>query len=160
MPVGEAKRILLVEDSPYDAELVAAALDEHGLADELAVARDGQEALDYLFRRGDYVGRSGGDPAVVLLDMRLPGVDGLEVLGKLKGDEALRSIPVVMLTSSREGRDVVRSYELGANAYVVKPIDFQEYAEVVGRSGQFWVSVNQPPPPKTERRALIRTRNA
>jgi CheY-like chemotaxis protein len=147
----EVGRILLVEDSPNDVELTLTALAESRLANEVVVARDGEEALDYLYRRGAYQGRSNGNPAVVLLDLKLPKLDGLEVLHQVKADPALRSIPVVMLTSSREERDLVRSYDLGVNAYVVKPVEFAEFAASLKEVGLFWAVVNQPPAGSVER---------
>jgi CheY-like chemotaxis protein len=144
--MADLKPILLVEDSPKDLELTLAALAKSQLANEVVVARDGAEALDYLYGRGAFQGRSNGNPAVVLLDLKLPKVDGLEVLEKLKGDPALRNTPVVMLTSSREERDVVRSYELGVNAFVVKPVAFQEFFEAIQDLGVFWAILNEPPP--------------
>jgi CheY-like chemotaxis protein len=140
------KRILLVEDSPYDVELIIAALDENNFASEVVVTRDGEEALDYLYRRGAYKQQPEGNPAVVLLDLKMPKVDGLEVLQQIKADPALKAIPVVMLTSSREEQDLVSSYRLGVNAYVVKPLKFSEYVEAIKRVGQFWGALNQPPP--------------
>ena len=142
----DLKRILLAEDSDADVELTLTALDEHHLANEVVVVHDGQEALDYLYRRGSYQGRSVGNPAVVLLDLKMPKVDGLEVLRQIKGDEALRNIPVVMLTSSREEQDLVSSYRLGVNGYVVKPVDFSQFVEAVKELGMFWAVVNEPPP--------------
>src|SRR3954465_10749602 len=144
--MNEQKRILLVDDSENDVELTLTALDEGNLANDVAVCRDGAEALDYLFRRGAYVGRGLGNPAVVLLDLKLPKVDGLEVLERVKNDPELRSVPVVMLTSSREEQDLVRSYQAGANAYVVKPVDFQQFVEAVKQIGTFWIMHNEPPP--------------
>ena len=144
--MADLKPILLVEDSPKDLELTLAALAKSQLANEVVVARDGAEALDYLYGRGAHTGRGDGNPAVVLLDLKLPKVDGLEVLEKLKGDPALRNTPVVMLTSSREERDVVRSYELGVNAFVVKPVAFQEFFEAIQDLGVFWAILNEPPP--------------
>jgi CheY-like chemotaxis protein len=144
--MADLKPILLVEDSPKDLELTLAALAKSQLANEVVVARDGAEALDFLYARGAFQGRSNGNPAVVLLDLKLPKVDGLEVLEKLKGDPALRNTPVVMLTSSREERDVVRSYELGVNAFVVKPVAFQEFFEAIQDLGVFWAILNEPPP--------------
>ena len=138
--------ILLVEDNPKDLELTLAALERCQLANEIIVARDGAEALDYLYSRGIYQERDNGDPAVVLLDLKLPKVDGLEVLAKIKADAMRRQIPVVMLTSSREERDVVRSYELGVNAFVVKPVDFSEFFEAIQDLGMFWAILNEPPP--------------
>ncbi len=142
----ELKRILLVEDNPNDIELTLAALAENRLANEVVVVRDGEEALDYLYRRGIFKMRTEGYPAVVLLDLKLPKLDGLEVLEQIKADEKLRSMPVVMLTSSREEQDLVRSYKLGVNAYVVKPVDFYEFVEAIKELGLFWAVINQPPP--------------
>jgi CheY-like chemotaxis protein len=139
-------RILLVEDDPNDVELTLSALTESHLANEVVVARDGEEALDYLFRRGTYASRGEANPAVMLLDLKLPKVDGLEVLERVKADPHLRAIPVVVLTSSREEQDLVRSYHLGTNAYVVKPVDFHEFVEAVRELGLFWAVVNHPPP--------------
>ena len=144
--MAELKRILLVEDARHDVELITAALAEHHLANEVIIARDGQQALDYLFREGQYSERTDGNPAVVLLDLRLPKVDGLEVLARIKADVELKVIPVVMLTSSREDQDLAKSYNLGVNAYVVKPINFQEFVEAIKQVGLFWAVLNQPPP--------------
>ena len=144
--MADVKRILLVEDSPNDIELTLAALAETHLANEVVVARDGEEALDYLYRRGMFQLREPGQPAVVLLDLKLPKVDGLEVLAQLKADPALKVVPVVMLTSSHEERDLVRSYNLGVNAYVVKPVDFQQFVDAVKELGAFWAIINEPPP--------------
>jgi CheY-like chemotaxis protein len=144
--LSELKRILLVEDSTNDIDLTLAALGEINLANEVVVVRDGQEALDFLYRRGAYAGREAGLPAVVLLDLKLPKVDGLEVLGQIKGDLALRTLPVVMLTSSREEVDVARSYGRGVNAYVVKPVLFPEFVAALKELGLFWAVINQPPP--------------
>ncbi len=142
----ELRRILLVEDNPNDVEMVLDGLSEYNLANEVVVARDGVEALDYLFRRSEFAGREEGNPAVVLLDLKLPRVDGVEVLKTIKEDEQLKFIPVVVLTSSREERDLVESYRLGVNAYVVKPVDFQEFARAVKELGVFWAVINEPPP--------------
>lgn len=144
--MSELKRILLVEDSANDVALTLAAFQEVHLANEVVVARDGQAALDYLFREGEHAGRTGGPPAVVLLDLKLPKVDGLQVLQRIKGDAELRSVPVVMLTSSREERDLTRSYGLGVNAYVVKPVSFPDFVTALKELGLFWAVVNQPPP--------------
>ena len=144
--MADLRPILLVEDNPRDLELTLEALRRCQLANDIVIARDGAEALDYLCRRGPYVDRDAGDPAVVLLDLKLPKFDGLEVLGHVKADPALRQIPVVMLTSSREERDVVRSYELGVNAFVVKPVDFSEFFEAIQDLGMFWAILNEPPP--------------
>jgi CheY-like chemotaxis protein len=140
------KRILLVEDSDRDVELTLAALDEYNLANEVVVARDGAEALDYLFQRGKFTAHGNGLPVVVLLDLKMPKVDGLEVLRLMKGEARFKSIPVVMITSSREEQDLVKSYELGVNAYVVKPVDFQKFVESIKQIGFFWALVNEPPP--------------
>ncbi len=142
----ELKRILLVEDNQYDVELILAALAENNLNSEVMIARDGAEALNYLYLRGPSELPPESYPAVVLLDVKLPKIDGLEVLERIKSDPALKSIPVVMLTSSREEQDLVRSYSLGANAYVVKPVDFKEFAEALKQVGLFWGVTNQPPP--------------
>jgi CheY-like chemotaxis protein len=144
--VNEIKRILLVEDSANDIELTLGALEENHLANEVVVVRDGAEALDFLYKRGVFKLRKNGNPAVVLLDLKLPRVDGLEVLKQLKADPDLRTVPVVMLTSSREEQDLVRSYNLGVNAYVVKPVDFKEFVTALRELGLFWAVINQPPP--------------
>lgn len=140
------KRILLAEDSPQDIELTLAALEEHNLANEVVIARDGSEALDYLYNRGKFASHANGLPAVVLLDLKMPRVDGLEVLRVMKSDLALKSVPVVMITSSREEQDLVRSYQLGVNAYVVKPVDFQKFVQSIKQIGFFWALINEPPP--------------
>ncbi len=140
------KPILLVEDNPKDLELTLVALEKTQLANEVITLRDGAEALDYLFRRGQYESRAEGNPAVILLDLKLPKVDGLQVLEKIKEDPGLRSVPVVMLTSSREEKDLVRSYNLGVNAYVVKPVGFREFIEAISDLGVFWAVLNEPPP--------------
>jgi len=139
-------RILLVEDDPRDVELTMTALADYNLSNEVVVAHDGEEALDYLYCRGKFQGRTGWDPAVMLLDLKLPKVDGLEVLEKVKSDEKLRVIPVVVLTSSREEKDMVTSYKLGVNAYVVKPVDFHEFVNAIKELGVFWAIINEPPP--------------
>jgi CheY-like chemotaxis protein len=141
----ELKRILLAEDNPNDVELTLNALTEYNLANEVVVTGDGAEALDYLYRRGEYKMRAEGNPAVVLLDLKMPKVDGLEVLKQIKSDEKLKSIPVVVLTSSREERDLVESYKLGTNAYVVKPVDFKEFMAAIKHLGAFWAVLNEPP---------------
>ena len=140
------KRILLAEDNDRDVELTLAALDEYKLANEVVVARDGAEALDYLHGRGKFSGHANGLPVVIMLDLKMPKVDGLEVLRAIRGDVRLKSLPVVMITSSREEQDLVRSYELGVNAYVVKPVDFQKFVDSIKQVGAFWAVVNEPPP--------------
>ena len=142
----ELKRILLVEDSSKDVELTLAALEEHNLANEVVVVHDGAEALEYLYRTGKYKDLPAANPAVVLLDLKMPKVDGLEVLRRMKSDAKLAKIPVVMLTSSAQERDVVESYQLGVNAYVVKPVAFQEFIDAVRNLGLFWAVLNEPPP--------------
>src|SRR5919202_4868152 len=144
--MADLKPILLVEDSPKDVELTLAALAKSQLANEVVVARDGAEAHDYLMSRGAYATRLPGYPAVVLLDIKLPKVDGIEVLAEIKRQAATRHVPVVMLTSSREESDLVRSYELGVNAFVVKPVGFREFFEAVQDLGVFWAILNEPPP--------------
>jgi DNA-binding response OmpR family regulator len=139
-------RILIVEDDPNDVELTLTALDEYNLANEVVVTRDGEEALDYLYCRGDFKTRLNGNPAVLLLDLKLPKRDGLEVLQQIKSDEKLKVIPVVVLTSSHEEKDVVASYKLGVNAYVVKPVDFHEFVNAVKELGIFWAVINESPP--------------
>jgi CheY-like chemotaxis protein len=139
-------RILMVEDDPKDVELTLTALGDYNLANEVIVTRDGEQALDYLYYRGDYKTRSRGNPAVMLLDLKLPKVDGLEVLKQIKSDGALRMIPVVVLTSSKEEKDMVASYKLGVNAYVVKPVDFHEFVNAIKELGVFWAVINEPPP--------------
>jgi CheY-like chemotaxis protein len=144
--MAELKRILLAEDSPKDVELTLTALEEHNLANEVVVVNDGAEALDYLYRRGKFALRADVNPAVVLLDLKMPKVDGLEVLRTIKKDDSLKRIPVVILTSSREEKDLVESYKLGVNAYVVKPVDFQQFVQAVKELGVFWAVINEPPP--------------
>ena len=140
------KRILLAEDNENDVELTLAALGEHNLANEVIVVRDGAEALDYLFCRGKYAGHANGLPVVVMLDLKMPKVDGLEVLNQMRANQELRHVPVVMVTSSREEQDLVRSYQLGVNAYVVKPVDFQQFVASIKQIGFFWAVINEPPP--------------
>jgi CheY-like chemotaxis protein len=140
------KRILLVEDSLNDIDLTLAALSEHHLANKVDVVRDGSEALDYLRARGKFSGRDGGLPAVVLLDIKMPRMDGLEVLRRMKADSVMKAVPVVMLSSSKEEPDLARSYALGANAYVVKPVDFQQFLDAIKQLGAFWAVLNEPPP--------------
>jgi CheY-like chemotaxis protein len=144
--MADLRPILLVEDNLKDIELTLAALAKCQLANDIVVARDGAEALDYLYCRGQHRERLPGDPAVVLLDLKLPKVDGLEVLSKIKSDGQMRSVPVVMLTSSREESDLVRSYELGVNAFVVKPVDFNAFFEAIQDLGMFWGVLNETPP--------------
>jgi CheY-like chemotaxis protein len=140
------KPILLVEDDKRDLELTLIALERSQLANEVVVVRDGEQALDYLNRNGDHAGRTEGNPAVILLDLKLPKVNGLEVLQSVRATEALRSVPVVMLTSSHEETDVLRSYELGVNAYVVKPVEFKQFVAAIAELGVFWAVLNEPPP--------------
>ena len=139
------KKILLAEDNPFDLELALAGLAEYRLTNEVVVARDGAETLDYLKRRGQFADRPIGGPMVILLDLKMPKVDGLDVLRQIKSDPALRTIPIVVLTSSREEQDVVESYNLGVNAYVVKPVAFDKFVEVVKQIGLFWVLTNEVP---------------
>ena len=150
--MNEFGRILLVEDDPKDIDLTLTALEEYKLANEVVVVRDGAEALDYLHTRGNYRSRARENPAVVLLDLKLPKVDGLEVLQQIRSDETLKLIPVVVLTSSHEERDMVASYKLGVNAYVVKPVNFHEFVNAVKELGVFWALINQPPPGSVARR--------
>jgi CheY-like chemotaxis protein len=144
--IAEIRRILLVEDNSNDIQLTLAALAEHNLANEVVVLRDGVEALDYLLSRGRFRDRPDGPPAFVLLDLKMPRMGGMEVLREMKADERLRLIPVIMLTSSREERDLLESYQLGVNAYVVKPVDFQHFVEAVKQIGAFWAVLNEPAP--------------
>lgn len=138
--------ILLVEDNPNDAELALHALKESKLANHIEWLQDGAEALDYLFGIGAYAGRDlNTQPRVILLDLKLPKVDGLEVLKRIKSDDHTRTIPVVVMTSSREESDIVESYKLGVNSYIVKPVDFDRFAEAVRALGMYWVLLNQPP---------------
>jgi CheY-like chemotaxis protein len=139
-------RILMVEDDPKDVELTLTALEDYNLANEVIVVGDGEKALDYLHHRGEFQMRSGENPAVMLLDLKLPKVDGLEVLRHVKSDEKLKLIPVVVLTSSKEERDMITSYKLGVNAYVVKPVDFHEFVNAIKELGAFWAVINEPPP--------------
>ena len=147
------KRILLVEDNERDIELTLAALEENNLANEVVVVRDGAEALDYLHGRGKFAGHANGLPVVVLLDLKMPKVDGLEVLRQMRAGDLLKHVPVVMITSSREEQDLVKSYQLGVNAYVVKPVDFQQFVSSVKEIGFFWAIVNEPPPGTLKRRS-------
>jgi len=147
----DLKRILLVEDNPSDIELTLTALEEQNLANEVVSVNDGEEALDYLYKRGRFAQRPDGNPACVLLDLKMPKVDGLEVLRQMKGDPQLKLIPVIMLTSSREERDLIDSYKLGVNAYVVKPVDFHEFLDAIKNLGVFWAILNEPPPGSIEK---------
>jgi len=138
--------ILLVEDNLNDIELILAALKQNRVANEVAVARHGGEALDYLYRRGEFQNRETGNPVVVFLDLKMPKVDGLEVLQQLKGDETMKMIPVVIFTSSREESDIIKGYQLGANAYVVKPMEYEQFSSTIRDLGTFWAHLNEPPP--------------
>jgi DNA-binding response OmpR family regulator len=149
--INKLGRILMVEDDRKDVELTLTALEEYNLANEVIVTRDGEQALDYLYCRGEYKTRSSGNPAVMLLDLKLPKVDGLEVLKQIKSDGELRMIPVVVLTSSKEEKDMVASYKLGVNAYVVKPVDFHEFVNAIKELGVFWAVINEPPPGSVRR---------
>jgi len=140
------RKILLVDDSHLDREMALEALRQYHLANEVVPLRDGVEALDYLYCRDQFAGRTGPEPALILLDLKMPRVDGLEVLRQIKGDPVLKVIPVVMMTSSREEHDVIRSYQLGVNAYVVKPLSFHEFVEAIKALGAFWLVLNEPPP--------------
>jgi CheY-like chemotaxis protein len=140
------KRILLAEDCPQDVEMTLAALSEHQLTTEIVVVSDGEQALDFMFARGAFTTRSPGNPMLVLLDLKMPKIDGLEVLHTIKSNHRLHTTPVVMLTSSREEQDVLRSYQSGTNAYVVKPVDFPAFLQAVHQLGTFWMNVNEPPP--------------
>ena len=143
--ITDVPTILIAEDNANDLELTLAALQDNGLTNEVVAVRDGAEAIDYLEQRGRFAGRSGDNPVLVLLDLKMPKVDGLEVLRHIKRNAALRAIPVVMLTSSREESDLIHSYELGVNGYVVKPVDFSEFMNAVRRLGGFWAVVNEVP---------------
>ena len=145
----KSKMILLVEDNPSDVGLTQRARAKSRIANELVVVEDGQEALDYLFGQGPYTGREAGDaPALVLLDLKLPGVDGLEVLRQIRADPRTRRLPVVILTTSKEEQDVAQSYDLGANSYIRKPVDFTQFAQAVAHLGLYWLVLNEPAPPK------------
>jgi CheY-like chemotaxis protein len=146
MTMPTLKRILLVEDNENDLELTLTALSECHLGNEVDVTRDGAEALDYMFQRGNFSDRNEEPPCVILLDLKMPRVDGLEVLRQLKSDRTLRHVPIVMLTSSREERDLVHSYDLGVNGFVVKPVNFGQFVEAIRAVGMFWAIVNEPPP--------------
>ena len=138
-------RILMVEDDPKDVELTLTALEDYNLANEVVVVHDGEEALDYLFCRGKFAGRSSDNPAVMLLDLKLPKVDGMEVLKQIKSDARTKTIPVVIMTSSKEERDLAAGYNLGANSYIQKPVDFEQFRETVKSVGLYWLVINQPP---------------
>ena len=140
----EQIEILLVEDNPFDAELTLRGLKEENLVNRIVWVRGGEEALDYVFRRGAYAERKGKQPRLVLLDLKMPRVDGIEVLKTMKGDERTRRIPVTIMTSSQEESDVVRSYDLGANSYVVKPVDFTHFARIARQAGIYWLAINRP----------------
>lgn len=145
MIADDMVEILLVEDNPHDVELTLRAFRQSKLANRIDVVRDGEEALAYLFRTGPYADRADGNPRVMLLDLKLPKIDGLEVLRRVRGDDQLRSLPVVVLTTSREDRDVVESYKLGVNSFIVKPVDFSQFTDVVQQLGLYWLVLNQPP---------------
>jgi CheY-like chemotaxis protein len=149
----ELKRILLVEDDPRDIELTLEALTENSLVNEVHVVRDGEEAVDYLNQTGRFANRSPGNPAVILLDLKLPKLDGVEVLRIVRGDARLKMIPVVVLTSSRQDRDIVETYKLGVNAYVVKPVNFTDFITAVKQIGLFWAIINEPPPGSLDNRS-------
>jgi len=140
------KRILLAEDDLKDVELTVNALNEHNLANDILIARDGAEALDYLYRRGVFAQEPEGNPIVILLDLKMPKMDGIQVLRQIKSDKNLQTIPVVILTSSRESQDLQTCYQLGVNAYVVKPVKFADFVEAVREIGMFWALINEPPP--------------
>ena len=143
--MNEIKRILLVEDDPKDVELTLTALEEYQLSNGIDIARDGEEALNYLYCRGNFKTRDDRNPAVVILDLKLPKISGLDVLRQIRADEKMRMMPVVILTSSREEQDLIASYKLGVNAYVVKPVDFHQFIEAVKTLGIFWVALNEAP---------------
>ena len=153
MPASSLRPILLAEDNPNDVELVVTALKDARLLNEIVTVGDGAQALDYLFRRGPYAGRNGLSPAVIMLDLKMPKVDGREVLRQIRDHPELRTVPVVVLTSSREESDLMQSYQLGVNAYVVKPVVFEEFAAAVGKLGFFWALLNEPPPEKAKETA-------
>ncbi len=149
--ITDLKRILLAEDDPRDVELILEALGDYNLAHEVVVAYDGEEALDYLYNRGNFRDRHDGNPAVVLMDLKMPKVSGMEVLRQIRADDKMKMIPVVILTSSREEQDWIESYKLGVNAYVVKPVDFHEFVNAVKELGVFWAVINEPPPGSTRK---------
>src|SRR5271154_1638845 len=141
-----AKHILLAEDDPRDAKLTVTALEAHHLPNQIFVVSDGEAVLDYLYCEGKFKGREGGNPVMLLLDLKMPKIDGLEVLKVMKADKRLKTIPIVMLTSSRETPDLTECYDHGVNAYVVKPVNFDEFSKAVNQLGVFWMLVNEPPP--------------
>jgi len=145
----ELKRILIVDDSPKDVELTIEALSEKNLANEVVVAEDGVEALDYLNRRNKFADFDNGNPVVILLDIKMPRMDGIELLRIIRADPMFKLIPVIMVTSSREERDLVESYKLGANSYVVKPVDIFQFIDAIKTLGQYWAIINEPPPPRS-----------
>ena len=142
----EVRRILIVDDSPNDVLLAIKTLKKNNLANEIDVAKDGEEALDYLYKRGKYDGRENVNPAVIVMDIKMPKVNGIEVLKDIRSNPEFKLIPVIMLTSSGKQKDLVESYKLGANAYVVKPVDIAQFMEAIKVLGQFWAVINQPPP--------------
>lgn len=146
MGVTDPVEILLVEDNPDDVELALYAFRRSQIANHIQVARDGEEALAYLFRTGPFANRKNDIPRMMLLDLKMPKIDGLEVLRRVRADSELQTLPVVVMTSSREDRDLIESYKLGVNSYIVKPIDFAQFADVVEQLGMYWVVLNQPPP--------------
>jgi CheY-like chemotaxis protein len=141
----ETVEILLVEDSPLDAELAMRGLKEHKLANNVIWVKDGEQALDYVYRRGKFEGRQGSGPRLILLDLKMPKVDGIQVTRIIKGDETTRHIPIVIMTSSKEERDISQSYSLGANSYIVKPLDFESLANVASQAGYYWLAINRVP---------------
>lgn len=146
MAADNLNRILIVEDNVNDLELTVDALSEHNLANYIDTVRDGEEALNYLFRRDKYANRPNGNPVVILLDLKLPKISGIEVLKELKSDNSLKMIPVVVLTSSKEESDIISTYQLGVNAYVVKPVVFHDFVDAVKQLGMFWALINEVPP--------------
>ncbi|MEX2495013.1 MAG: response regulator [Woeseia sp.] len=141
----EHVEILLVDDSALDAELAIRGLKEHNLANDVVWVKDGEQALDYVYRRGQFEGRSGVGPRLILLDLKMPKVDGIEVTRVIKGDPQMRHIPIVIMTSSKEERDISESYSLGANSYIVKPVDFEALANVASQAGYYWLAINRVP---------------
>jgi CheY-like chemotaxis protein len=148
--VDKLKTILLVEDNSKDIELTLEAMAENSLANDIVVVRDGVEALEYLRCQGKYKLRKAGNPALILLDIKMPRMDGIEVLRNIRSDAKLKSIPVVVLTSSREENDLINTYELGVNAYVLKPVDFKQFIEAVKQIGSFWAVLNELPPERSQ----------